>query len=189
MSDTYHHGNLRRAILERATAIITEQGVEALSLRAVAAELNVSHAAPRHHFSSKKALITAIAADGFTELADRIEQARDDGFLGAGLAYVAFAAAQPAAFEVMFTPTLLDTEDPQLAQAASRSLELLRTGASRHNGEGDATALAGWAMAHGLAALLRSGGLVQTGFLSESEDPLVVAESALRMLVGPTVEH
>lgn len=191
MADAYHHGNLREAILDRARAIIADEGVDALSLRAVASELKVSHAAPRHHFASKQALLTAIAAEGFADLADRLAESRatDGSFLAAGVAYVRFALDQPAAFAVMFTPTLLDHADPALSEAAARALGLLHAGAAGH-GSGDdpdaaGAALAGWSLAHGFAGLVLSGGLAQAGFAARGDDILALAERALSRIVRP----
>ena len=67
---TYHHGNLSEAILIKAAEIIDEQGIEALSLRAIAREIGVSHSAPNRHFANKKALLQALAAKGWQEARD-----------------------------------------------------------------------------------------------------------------------
>jgi AcrR family transcriptional regulator len=62
--DAYHHGDLRRAVLDRAVQVIASEGTDALSLRALAADLGVSHTAPRHHFASRQGLLTAVAVEG-----------------------------------------------------------------------------------------------------------------------------
>ena len=66
----YHHGNLAEAILLRAAEIIDERGIEALSLRSVARDLNVSHSAPNRHFKSKTDLLSALALDGWLKVRD-----------------------------------------------------------------------------------------------------------------------
>lgn len=189
MADRYHHGDLRAAILDRARAIITDEGVEALSLRAVAAELGVSHAAPRHHFPTRRALLTAIATEGFAELAERnAEAARTDGsFLAAGLAYVRFALDHPADFQVMFTPELLDHSDQALEDAAAIALAHLRQGAEGEHDDGDAAALAGWSLVHGLAQLARSGTLARVGFLPQgaTDDDLLALAARAAGLIAP----
>lgn len=189
MTTGYHHGNLRAAILQRARTIISEEGVDALSLRAVSTQLGVSHAAPRHHFASRQALLTAIATEGFTDLAEAIEraQASDGSFLATGLAYLRFALDQPAAFEVMFTPTLLDQGDPDLVAASARALGHLQAGAADHGTDADATALAAWSLIHGFAQLARSGSLAQAGYAPEgttSEDLIALAGRAASLLRG-----
>lgn len=205
MDASYHHGNLRDAILDRALAIIADDGVDALSLRAVASELGVSHAAPRHHFASKEALLTAIATDGFAALADALEAvgAAGGSFLDAGVAYVRFALDHPAAFAVMFTPTLLDNADPAYAHAAGRALSALRSGAAgaqsdpqakdepeaedESEGERDdeAAGVAAWSLVHGFAALALSGSLSRAGFAPPGTNLTELAARAAGLL-GPS---
>lgn len=189
MTTGYHHGNLRTVILDRARAIIAQRGVDALSLRAVSTEVGVSHAAPRHHFASRQALLTAIAAQGFTDLAEAIEQAQgsDKSFLSTGLAYLRFALDQPAAFEVMFTPTLLDRDDPELVAASARALGHLQAGAADAGSDADATALAAWSLIHGFAQLARSGSLAHAGYAPDgttTEGFLRLAGRAASLLRG-----
>ena len=75
----YHHGNLRSALLQQAAQTIDERGIQALTLRELARDVGVSHAAPRRHFPDRQALLDAIAEDGFerlgAELADAVDQA------------------------------------------------------------------------------------------------------------------
>lgn len=145
----YHHGDLRRALVDAALLIIAEQGLGRMSLREVARRAGVSHAAPTHHFRDKAGLLTAIAADGWRLLGDALERAPD--FAGQGVAYVLFATGHPAHFAVMRAPDLLRADDPDLTAARARAGTQLRSGAT-----GD-RALAAWAMAHGLASLLLDG--------------------------------
>ena len=69
---TYHHGNLRAALLAQAVKIIGESGVEGLSLRKAAKDLGVSHAAPTRHFKSKADLLSAIVRDSYQEMTNAI---------------------------------------------------------------------------------------------------------------------
>ncbi|HEX8804061.1 MAG TPA: TetR/AcrR family transcriptional regulator, partial [Acidimicrobiales bacterium] len=109
----YHHGNLRRELLDAAAAAIEEGGPAALSLRNLAQRAGVSHAAPAHHFGDRAGLLTALAAEGYQRLADALEAAGAGGdFLEAGLAYVRFATTHPAHFLVMFEPSLYRAGDP-----------------------------------------------------------------------------
>src|SRR4051794_30188014 len=88
----YHHGNLRAALLETAAQMVDERGVEALSLRELAREVGVSHAAPRRHFADRRALLDALAQDGFERLARDL----DDAVAGAGPSFEARLAAGAA---------------------------------------------------------------------------------------------
>lgn len=104
----YHHGDLRRALLDGALLLVEEQGVEALSLRELARRLGVSHAAPGHHFPDRLALLVAMAAEGFERLAADMEAAgagQPPGgarLAAVGEAYVQFALDHPAHLQVMF---------------------------------------------------------------------------------------
>src|SRR5204862_2822943 len=97
----YHHGNLRRTVLDGALAAIAERGVGALSLRDVARRAGVSHAAPAHHFGDRAGVLTAIAIEGFEELAAATRTAGGDLVEG-GLAYIRWALDHPAHYQVMF---------------------------------------------------------------------------------------
>lgn len=145
----YHHGDLRRALIEAALLIVAEQGPGRMSLREVARRAGVSHAAPTHHFRDKAGLLTAIAADGWRLLADVLAQAPD--FAAQGVAYVLFATEHPAHFAVMRAPDLLRTHDPELTAARGRAGAQLRSSST------GGRALAAWAMVHGLASLLLDG--------------------------------
>ncbi|WP_420114873.1 TetR/AcrR family transcriptional regulator [Pseudactinotalea sp.] len=162
----YHHGDLRRAVLDRALEIVADQGASALSLRAIATDLGVSHTAPRHHFGSNTGLLTAIAVEGFGMLRDRLVELRlaQAPFIELGVAYVEFAAAHPGHFAVMFQPTLLDGDDPALAEASDGAFAELRAGVeaiapAAGVAEAAAAVTAAWSLMHGLAALDLTGNL------------------------------
>src|ERR1700759_2357082 len=79
----YHHGNLRTALLAAAEDTLRERGVQALSLRELAREVGVSHAAPRRHFEARQALLDALAEAGFERLGSELRAAAGaagDGF-------------------------------------------------------------------------------------------------------------
>ncbi|WP_211116327.1 TetR/AcrR family transcriptional regulator [Glycomyces buryatensis] len=164
MNTAYHHGDLRRALIDAAVEAIGETGTGALSLRAVAKRAGVSHAAPAHHFGDKAGLLTAVAAEGFDRFADALEgvwEATGD-FAEVGVAYVRFAIDNRAHFEVMFRPELTHQDDPELRRAAARSGAVLDRGADRTDTEGDAlgyrpAALAAWSLVHGFAELAIAG--------------------------------
>jgi AcrR family transcriptional regulator len=76
--DSYHHGNLRAALLSRAVEVIGENGVEGVSLRSLARDLGVSHGAPARHFKSKAELLAAIAIDGYAQLTSAVQAAAEE---------------------------------------------------------------------------------------------------------------
>ena len=111
----YHHGDLRRALLDAALLMVEREGPKGLSLRAVARLAGVSPAAPYRHFSGKEGLLAAVAREGLNALAESMESASAENvglalaeFRAIALAYVKFAAANPSHFRVMFGPEVTD---------------------------------------------------------------------------------
>ncbi|MFC9620961.1 TetR/AcrR family transcriptional regulator [Streptomyces sp. NPDC056930] len=186
---TYHHGDLRRAVLTAALDVIRTEGPGALSLRDLARRAGVSHAAPAHHFKDRTGLLTAIAAEGYTLFADALADAPD--LRERGVRYVRFATDHPAHFQVMFQPDLYRTDDPELLAAKARATTELRAGVTDlpTAGRGDDTRLAGlaaWSLAHGFATLLLSGNL--SGPVG-SQDPEDVFRSVTGLLFRPDIAH
>ncbi len=166
MPDAYHHGDLRDAVLRKALEVIGTEGPYYFSLRSLAADLGVSHTAPRHHFGDRRGVLNAIATEGFTGLAQSLDKARQAGgsFLEQGVAYVTYAIAHPAHFQVMFTPSLLDETDELLAAARAATFAQLRAGVDTLSGsvspeDAGAAVVAGWALVHGIATLGLTGNL------------------------------
>jgi AcrR family transcriptional regulator len=161
----YHHGDLRRTVLDEALAAIERAGPAGFSLRELARRAGVSHAAPAHHFGDKVGLLTAIAVEGFDMLADELQDAfdRTGSFLEVGVAYVGFAVRHRAHFEVMFRPELLRGDDPTLARARERSRQALYgpIGSVPLDPTTDTlrAGVAAWALVHGLATLYLEGNL------------------------------
>ncbi len=131
---TYHHGDLRAALIKAAAAEIERAGYENLSLRELAASLGVSRAAPYRHFAERRALLAALAADGFDELtaihraaiaSEGTAQAR---LIAAGRGYLGFAVDRPQLFRLMFTSDLLSAgagpPDPALIKSAGDSYQV-----------------------------------------------------------------
>lgn len=182
----YHHGDLRRTLLDHALAAVADNGPAGVSLRDVARRAGVSHAAPTHHFRDKTGLLTALAAEGWSLLADELARTAEAGdapdFSEMGVAYVLFATGHPAHFAVMRAPGLVRRDDPELMAAEERSGELLRTGAGHHPDPAAATdattALAGWALVHGLSALLLEGSIAP----EPGSDVAALARSITRKL-------
>jgi AcrR family transcriptional regulator len=154
---SYHHGDLRAAILSEAAGLVALRGADGVSLRELAREAGVSHAAPAHHFTDRRGLFTALAAQGFELLAIALAEARPH-FLDAALAYVRFALAHPGHYRVMFDKSLLDPSNPELAAAESAAgAELSRGVASLSDRHAQAdprgAQLAAWSLVHGFSML------------------------------------
>lgn len=126
----YHHGDLRSALLERAETTVRIAGVDALSLRELAREIGVSHAAPRRHFRDKNALLDALAVSGFARLDQTLRAAvaqpaptfRDRLVLVA-VSYVAFAADNAALLDLMFTGKHESYASEELRRSAARCFD------------------------------------------------------------------
>ena len=166
MTKAYHHGDLRRAVLEAAAEVISREGPSRFSLRSLAGEIGVSHTAPLHHFGSREGVLNALAVEGFGMLADALEvAARSGSFADVGVAYVDFAVVHPGHFAVMFTPDLLDATDPELVQAQGRTGAQLTAGSAAYASDPEqaaAVAISAWSVVHGLATLVLSRALDAT---------------------------
>ncbi|MGW3392119.1 TetR/AcrR family transcriptional regulator [Streptomyces cinereoruber] len=151
---TYHHGDLRQAVLAAALDVIAAEGPGALSLRDLARRAGVSHAAPAHHFKDRTGLLTAVAAEGYDLLAGAL--AGTPELRERGVRYVRFAVEHPAHFQVMFRPELLRADDPALLAAKERASAELRAGVAGLADVPDAreAGIAAWSLAHGFATLL-----------------------------------
>jgi len=180
----YHHGNLRRALLDAAVDVIDEKGPAALSLRELAGRAGVSHGAPAHHFGDKAGLLTALVAEGYELLGDEMAAAAARGdFLEAGLAYVRFATGHPAHFQVMFEPHLYRPDDPAVVAARARTDAALRgtaaTVPAAREHEAGSVAIAGWCLVHGLATLWQAGNL-----RTMADDPVELAQRVAATAFG-----
>ena len=128
----YHHGNLRRALLDEALATIRAEGVDALTLREIGARIGVSRTALYRHFADKRALLMAVATEGFRTLRQQLVTTWEEGgrgpaaFQSMGAAYVRFAVANPSHYRVMFGG-VVDPKacDPELATEAAGAFQAL----------------------------------------------------------------
>lgn len=173
----YHHGNLRRALLDEALATIHADGVAALTLREIGARVGVSRTALYRHFADKRALLAAVATEGFRTLREQLVTAWEAGgrgreaFDAMGVAYVRFAVANPSYYRVMFGGLVDRTApDPELDAEAAGAFQALvdalatlqRDGVVR----GDDTVTVArfvWAVVHGVAMLAIDGQLHEPG--------------------------
>jgi AcrR family transcriptional regulator len=166
----YHHGNLREALLGQAELTIRERGVAALSLRELAREVGVSHAAPRRHFADRQALLDALALAGFARLGEMLEEAvrsAGDEFTAqlraAARAYITFATRDADLLELMFAGKHGE-QATALEQAAQDGfapvLELIVRGQREGvlpSGDVERVGLVHLATIHGIASLLTAG--------------------------------
>ncbi|MDQ1083343.1 MULTISPECIES: TetR/AcrR family transcriptional regulator [Microbacterium] len=155
--------DLRARLVAAARAELDEHGRGRVSLRAVARRAGVSHAAPAYSFGDRAGMLSAVAAEGFAQLAAELDAPvpEDTSALAElGTRYVAFAQRNPALYDLMFRPDEVDETAPDLIAARQASLRALiaATGGAE---EGNPTALTviSWALAHGLASLDAQGAI------------------------------
>ncbi|ARF71025.1 TetR/AcrR family transcriptional regulator [Streptomyces griseus] len=164
-TSTYHHGDLRAACLRAARELLEEDGSAALSLRAVARRAGVSATAPYRHYADREALVSAVAAEGYRELAGYLAQAHPapstpDELAAVAVAYVRFALEHPALFRAMFAEPCDPTSEERVAATEAIS-QYVRTivRATFPDVDADALATTVWALVHGLAFLHLDGKL------------------------------
>ncbi len=165
----YHHGDLRRALIDTALAMVTEEGAWNFTLREVARRAGVSHAAPYNHFEEKSALLAEVAALGFDSLTQTMEAAARrhprsarQAFAGIADAYVRFGVDHPAHYRLMFGAELAEKARYPALQTASDDAFAVLTGVlERGQSSGQVRreavrdqALAAWSLVHGLTTLL-----------------------------------
>jgi len=177
----YHHGNLRRALLDEALVTIRDQGVQGLTLREIGARLGVSRSALYRHFADKPALLTAVATEGFRTLREELVSAWDDGgrgdaaFRAMGVAYIRFAIANPSHYRVMFSRFVeAEPHDPELAAEGMGAFQALVDALTTLQRDGvvrdDDTVLMArhvWALVHGVAMLGIDGQLPEPGAVEQ----------------------
>jgi len=191
---SYHHGNLREALLERAAEVIATDGVESLSLRALARDLDVSHAAPHRHFADRSALLVELAREGFRRSIEAMEEGAERAgadpvarYRALGRSYVQFAIEHPSYFRAINHPDVLTRGGDDLADAKRAWFATLREGAEAARKAGwhpdiDADALIAFscAAAMGAAQLLSDAGWRQ---LVGADDVGALADAVLDLTV------
>jgi AcrR family transcriptional regulator len=188
---SYHHGDLRHALLQAALSLVAERSVAELSLREVARRAGVTYAAPYHHFADKAALLAAVACEGFEGLSADLEKAAArrtslrTELLAMAEAYVAFAIANPSHYRVMFLPeTKVSSESEALRVAGDRAFGLLLERVARARPEAPprerlVLATTVWAALHGLSLLAMDGVLQHR--LADSDKAM---REACRSIIG-----
>jgi AcrR family transcriptional regulator len=171
----YHHGDLRASCVRAAVQLLEEGGESELSLRAVARRAGVSPAAPYRHYKDREALVAAVAAVGYRELATRLAAAHPspstpEQLTSVAIAYVQFALERPAMFRIMFGEPCDRDNDERVAATVAVS-QYVRAAVERTFPQADHEALATavWALVHGLAFLFLDGKL-------DAADPSAVAD-------------
>lgn len=167
----YHHGELREALVAAGRKLLEEKGLRGFTLRECARRAAVSHAAPAHHFASIDDLLAEIATRGHEELgAAMTAEARRSGddpaarLVGQGVGYMAFAAANPVLFQLMFSREANRFETPAFAQAAKTAYHLQRDAVAaaipQASGEvKDRMTDFAWSSVHGFITLVLEGQL------------------------------
>jgi AcrR family transcriptional regulator len=169
-SKSYHHGNLRAELLDTAIEQLRKNGVEDLSLRALARALDVSQTAPYRHFTDKNDLLAAMATQGYRSLLLALRQTSavtddcpQDQLIAFAHAFVEYAAKNPQLFKLMFGPTVQPTVNyPELRAASRDTLQLVQdilqrgvdSGIFQHTDNVASLANAAWSSIYGLSTLL-----------------------------------
>ncbi len=170
--DSYHHGNLREALVAAALTLIAERGLSGFAFAELARAAGVSAAAPYRHFRDRNAVIIEVARRGFEQLRDRLEAAYAGGkpdpltaIEACSRAHIAFARAQPAFYAAMFETGFPHEDDAGLATAADQAFAVVRGAAQAACAACKTTprppalmvALHVWSLTHGIATLFVGG--------------------------------
>lgn len=193
---TYHHGDLRAALLRAAEEELIEKGATGFSLRSVAKRAGVSHAAPAHHFGDMQGLMIALAAVGFERFVNSMRDHRDAGdqtpserMIQTGFGYIDFALKNPALFRLMFGSRRQGVTDETFQKNAGAAFDHLLSSVAEMTGGDPETDLsaridvsATWAMVHGLAELLIAGSPLYLAEATEEERQMMIREIISRSL-------
>ncbi|MEL6554721.1 MAG: TetR/AcrR family transcriptional regulator [Cyanobacteria bacterium J06621_11] len=199
---TYHHGDLRQALLKAALELLKIKDAKSISLREVARTAGVSHTAPYRHFEDKAALLAAIAKEGFIEFGDYLKAAVEaanarpvESLQATGIAYVRYALDHPTHFRVMFGSFPADEPADSELYCVSKGtfqilVDIIKSGQAAglmRAGDPEFLALGKWSMVHGLAMLLLDGMLPTSEETSLELVQALVSES-MKSLVTSEIE-
>jgi AcrR family transcriptional regulator len=187
---TYHHGDLKEALIRAALALIAEKGPAGFTFAEAARAAGVSAAAPYRHFRDRDEVIADVARRGFERFESALARAWNGGapdpltaFQRLGKAYLAFAREEPAYYSAMFEAGIAPDADPALAQAGERAFAVLREASQALSALVPAdrrppalmVALHIWALAHGIASLFGRGDAARRKLPMSAEDLLEAA--------------
>ncbi|GLE52821.1 TetR/AcrR family transcriptional regulator [Mycobacterium montefiorense] len=183
--DSYHHGDLKRALTSAALSLVAERGPKGFTLTEAARRAGVSAAAPYRHFTDKAHLLASVAEQGFLELHTALTAAVDavseptEKLIEIGRAYVRFAIGHPDQYRVMFGADTHKTQYPSLAVAAGQAFGVLLDGIAAYQAAGslrgqEPREAAGplWSLVHGIASLAIDGELRNVG-IDQSPESMV----------------
>ena len=169
---SYHHGDLKNALIKAGVEILAKDGVSGLSLRKVALKAGVSHTAPYSHFADKQALIAAISTEGFRQLYEKVSMVAEANkeqpsmqLVEVAWSYVQFAMDDPGLFKVMFSGVLeKEKEYPEFVAESQRNFQLLKmiveanqASGRLRSGSSELAVLSAWGIIHGFVMLLLEG--------------------------------
>jgi AcrR family transcriptional regulator len=193
---TYHHGDLKNALIRAGVGILARDGVSGLSLRKVASRAGVSHTAPYSHFADKQALIAAISTEGFRQLSGRVRAVMQKyhgkpqkQLIETAWEYVQFAMDDPDRFKVMFSDVLeKEKEYPEFVAESQNNfrqvvelVELNQAAGVLQAGSADLVALSAWGVVHGFITLLLEGQISHT--ILERMSPRELLEFQLKQIM------
>ncbi|HNB50313.1 MAG TPA: TetR/AcrR family transcriptional regulator [Anaerolineales bacterium] len=168
----YHHGDLKNALIRAGTEILAREGVAGLSLRKVAKQAGVSHAAPYAHFADKQSLIAAISTEGFRQLDERVRATREAQATSptrlleeVAWAYLQFALEDPDRFKIMFSSILeKEKEYPEFVDMSQKTFQQVVEVIEKCQEAGilrketvELMAVTIWGAVHGMVMLLLEG--------------------------------
>jgi AcrR family transcriptional regulator len=198
---SYHHGDLKNALIAAGIEILAREGVHALSLRQVALKAGVSHSAPYAHFADKQALIAAISTAGYLKVEEHAERVlREYGnrpvqlLVRTGWEYVQFAITEPEHFKITFSGVVEKEKDfPALVEAAQKSFNLLTQVIAKCQAAGvlrpgptDLMAVSVWGAIHGFVTLNLEGQVPHSVLESHAwQEMLVFTLSQLTLVPIP----
>lgn len=201
---SYHHGNLREALLNAALHILSTDGVDGVSLRKVALKAEVSATALYTHFKDKRELLAVVAAQGFEGLSlAMLKQSKGidntaDKLLGLARGYVFFAIENAPLFQLMFGKQLSNlAEFPALAEASANSYAMMSHAVTEQmkvamgeeqskviSGEAKIGAAAAWSMMHGLSTLINDGKITPESSGVDSIEELIRQVASMLIFAG-----
>ena len=202
----YHHGDLRKTLIDVSVDVIDKQGVDALNLRGLAVLAGVSSGAPYHHFADRGELLAAIAQEGFEVLEAAMARegaaavgGTSERLEALGRAYVLFATSHRGHFRVMFrgdahsdADAALKTTSERVFQLLYKAIEACQKAGTAPLGDPQPLVLHAWATVHGLATLCVDSGLSKIGIAPEQLAPMITSLtsqmfSSLARACTPTV--